>query len=101
MAKGFHYGRRQFRAYTGEYTRIYAKSFKCLLNGKIGNYTMDFKRYGDEHRRFKLKESNKHRYMCFVINDQEHQIGLKLDDSSASKKLYITCPYCQKKKQHL
>jgi DNA-directed RNA polymerase subunit RPC12/RpoP len=39
--------------------------------------------------------------MTFTINDKPHQIALKLDNRSASKKLYITCPYCQEQRQHL
>ncbi|WP_193362906.1 hypothetical protein [Brumicola pallidula] len=41
------------------------------------------------------------RYVTFSINDNLHQIALKLDNRSASNKLYITCPYCQKQRQHL
>ena len=39
--------------------------------------------------------------MVFTINEKPHQIALKLDNRSASNKLYITCPYCQKQRQSL
>ncbi|WP_232784865.1 hypothetical protein [Psychromonas sp. MB-3u-54] len=55
-----------------------------------------------EHKHFKLIETSNHtRIAIFNINEQDHQIALMLDGRSASKKLYITCPYCQRQRQHL
>lgn len=101
MPKGFHYGRAQHRAYTGEYHKLYAKTCKTLLNAELGKFNYNITCYSEEHQTFELKEVNNIRYLSFIINDREHQIALKLDNRSASNKLYITCPYCQKNKQHL
>jgi hypothetical protein len=102
MPKGDHYGRTQKRAYTGEYHRIHANLFKSLLTSPLGSYSVNSDNLSDDHRKLALKENeNGVRYVTFNINEKPHQIGLKLDDSSASNKLYITCPYCQKQRQHL
>jgi hypothetical protein len=102
MPKGHHYGRTQTRAYTGEYHRIHANVFKPLLIAPLGSYSLNAKHLSDDHQKLKL-EKNKSgvRYVTFTINNKPHQIALKLDNSSASNKLYITCPYCQKQRQHL
>jgi len=102
MPRGFHYGRNRTRAYTSEYNRIHAKLFKPLLIGKLGGYTINNDALSHEHKTLQLSESESGiRIATFTINDTPHQIALKLDDRSASKKLYITCPYCQKQRQHL
>jgi hypothetical protein len=102
MPKGHHYGRTQTRAYTGEYHRIHAKLFRQLLTKPIGSYSLNSDNLSDEHRKLALKENkNSFRFITFTINEKPHQIALKLDHSSASNKLYITCPYCQKQRQHL
>jgi hypothetical protein len=102
MPKGHHYGRTQKRAYTGEYHRIHANVFKSLLTKPLGSYSLNSGYLSDEHRKLALTENeNGVRYITFTINKKPHQIGLKLDDSSASNKIYITCPYCQKQRQHL
>ncbi|PMG26715.1 hypothetical protein BCU94_19210 [Shewanella sp. 10N.286.52.C2] len=102
MPKGHHYGRHRQRAYTTEYHRLYAHQFKGLLTSPLGAYTMDSSGLSTEHKRLKLTESDGGvRLMTFTINDKPHQIALKLDNSSVSTKLYLTCPYCQKQRQHL
>jgi hypothetical protein len=102
MPKGFHCGRTQTRAYTSEYTRIHANVFKILLTKPLGNYTLNSEHLSDEHKKIKLLENkNGIRYVAFTISDKPHHIALKLDNSSASNKLYITCPYCRKQRQHL
>jgi hypothetical protein len=102
MPKGHHYGRTQKRAYTGEYHRIHANIFKSLLTKPLGSYLLNSDYLSDEHRKLALTENeNGVRYITFNINEKPHQIGLKLDNSSASNKLYITCPYCQKQRQQL
>jgi len=51
-------------------------------------------------KNIKLSENkNGIRYVTFTINDKPHYIALKLDNRSASNKLYITCPYWQKQRQ--
>jgi hypothetical protein len=56
----------------------------------------------NEYKSLKLTElKNGIRLMTFTINDKPHLIALKLDNRSASNKFYITCPYCQEKRQHL
>jgi len=102
MPKGHHYGRAQTRAYTGEYHRIHANVFKPLLTTPLGSYSINSEYLSDNHRKLVLKENkNSVRYVTFTINDKPHQIALKLDNRSASNKLYITCPYCQKQRQSL
>ncbi len=102
MAKGHHYGRTQTRAYTTEYHRVSAKVFKSLITAPIGGYSLNGKFLSNEHRQLKLTELNNGvRLMTFSIHNKPHQIALRLDNSSASNKLYITCPYCQKQRQHL
>jgi len=102
MPKGHHYGRNQTRAYTTEYHRIHANVFKPLLKAPLGNYSISSEYLNDNHRKLKLEENkNGVRYVTFTINDKPHHIVLKLDNRSASNKLYITCPYCQKQRQSL
>jgi hypothetical protein len=102
MPKGHHCGRTQLRSYTTDYHRISAKVFKSLLTADIGNYCVNVDFLSREHQELKLTElENGVRLMTFNINKQSHKIVLKLDNRSASNKLYITCPYCQKKRQHL
>jgi hypothetical protein len=102
MPKGHHYGRAQIRAYTSEYHRINANIFKPLLTDQLGKYLIDSDYLSTEHKELTLKENkNNIRYVTFTINDKPHHIALKLDNRSASNKLYITCPYCQKQKQSL
>jgi hypothetical protein len=102
MPKGHHYGRTQTRAYTGEYHRINANIFKSLLTTPLGSYSINSEYLSDNHQQLTLKENeNGVRYVTFTINEKPHQIALKLDNRSASSKLYITCPYCQKQRQSL
>lgn len=102
MPKGHHYGRTQTRAYTTEYHRIHANVFKPLLTTPLGRYSLNAKHLSDDHQRLRLEENkNGVRYVTFTINNTPHQIALKLDNSSVSNKLYITCPYCQKQRQSL
>jgi len=102
VAKGHHYGRTQTRAYTSEYPRIHANVFKSLLSKPLGGYSINSDYLSDNHRKLILKEhKNGIRYVTFTINEKPHIIALKLDNSSASNKLYITCPYCQEQRQHL
>ncbi|MFT4938266.1 MAG: hypothetical protein ACI88A_001290 [Paraglaciecola sp.] len=102
MPKGHHSGRTQTRAYTGEYHRIHANVFKQLLTMPFGSYSINAEHLSNDHQKFTLKQNkNGVRYMTFTINDKPHKIALKRDNRSASNKLYITCPYCQKQRQHL
>jgi hypothetical protein len=102
MPRGHHFGRQGLRAYTSEYQRLYAHNFKSLLVSSLGAYTIDSNSLSTEHKRLQLTESDTGiRLMTFTINDKPHQIALKLDNSSASNKLYLTCPYCQEQRQHL
>jgi hypothetical protein len=102
MPKGHHYGRTQTRAYTGEYHRISAKTFKNLLTVPFGSYSLNADFLSSDHQEFKLTALECGvRLMTFTINDKPHKIALKRDNRSASNKLYITCPYCQKQRQSL
>ena len=102
MPKGHHYGRKKIRAYTGMYNRVLANVFKPLLTKPLGSYSINFDGLSDEHQKLMLEENkNGVRYVTFTINEKPHKITLKLDNSSASNKLYITCPYCEKQRQSL
>ncbi len=102
MPKGQHYGRTQTRAYTSEYHRIQANVFKSLLTKPLGNYSITSDDLSNEHQKFKLTTLECGvRLMTFTINDKPHKIALIVDKRSASNKLYITCPYCQKQRQSL
>jgi len=102
MPKGQHYGRARTRAYTSEYHRINANVFKSLLTKPLGNYSLNTEHLSNDHQKLTLKENkNGIRYVTFAINDKPHHIALKLDNRSASNKLYITCPYCHKQRQSL
>ncbi|QBY03732.1 hypothetical protein E2K93_04765 [Thalassotalea sp. HSM 43] len=102
MPKGQHYGRTQTRAYTSEYHSIKANLFKSLLTKPLGNYSISSGYLSHDHKKLSLDENdNGIRYITFNINNKPHKITLKLDNRSASNKLYITCPYCQKQRQSL
>lgn len=102
MSKGHHYGRTQTRAYTASYHRIHANVFKPLLTMPLGSYSINSEYLSNDHTKITLSQNeNGVRYATFVINNKPHHIALKLDNRSASNKLYITCPYCQKQRQSL
>ncbi len=102
MPKGNHHGRTKTRAYTAGYHRIYAKIFKNLVTASLGNYMLDSDYLSSEHKNLTLSEqTDGSRYLTFTINAKPHLVALKFDNSSASNKLYITCPYCQKQRQSL
>lgn len=102
MARGYHSGHKQIRNYTCEYPRIFAKTFKALLELPLGEYNLSFDHFGDDHKKLTLRDNGQGvRYMTFNINDKPHHIALKLDSRSASNKLYITCPYCRESRQSL
>ncbi len=102
MPKGFHYGRSQSRHYTCEYHRIYAKSFKNMLEAKLGKYIIPNEQLSKEHRVFNLIETNSWgRVAEFKIKDKKIPIPLRVDKRSASNKLFLICPYCTHQRQHL
>ncbi|MCL1067235.1 hypothetical protein L2735_10490 [Shewanella olleyana] len=102
MPKGHHYGRSQVRPYTSEYPKIKAIIFKDMLTRPLGLFTLHSNQLSEEHSKFESKETKQgKRYLQFDINDTPHRILLELDNRSASNKLYITCPYCNKPRQHL
>jgi len=79
-----------------------AITFKPLLTGKLGYYKINHSYLSEQHKQFELIETkNKIKVAQFTINNQKLQLGLIEDHSSASNKLYITCPCCQKRRQHL
>lgn len=102
MPRGSHYGRVKKRPYTCEYYRLSAITLKPLLTAKLGYYSIPFEYLSEEHKQFELIETpNKIKVAKFNIKKQILQIALIQDNSSASNKLYITCPCCQSKRQHL
>lgn len=99
MPKGFHLGHTQTRHYTTEYIKLYAKAFKVLLTKPLGNYAITSQ---DKRTPITLKQTkNGLRYITLNHKDKTLEIGLVTCNKSASNKLYITCPYCQTKRQHL
>ena len=102
MPRGSHYGRVRKRPYTSEYYRLSAIVFRPLLTAKLGRYNITHDHLGEQHKHFELIETaKKTRVVKFNINNQTQQVALIQDNSSASNKLYITCPCCQSKRQHL
>jgi len=102
MPRGFHFGRVRKRSYTSEYCRLSAITFKPLLESKTGSYIIHSERFSEQHKRFELIElGGQFKIMQFTIEGKKFQIGLVQDDSSVSNKLYITCPCCQSKRQHI
>ena len=102
MPRRNHYGRTQTRPYTDEYYKLPARVFNALLTAPLADYVINADFLGAEHKKLTLTQlENNTRVMIFTINKIPHQIALKLNNSSASNKLYITCPYCQKNRQSL
>lgn len=102
MPRGSHYGRVRKRPYTCEYYRLSAIVFKPLLTAKLGRYTITHAHLSEQHKHFELIETaRKTKVAKFNIKHQTLQVALIQDHSSASNKLYITCPCCQSKRQHL
>ena len=92
----------QERTYTTACHRLYAKFFKQVNELPLGNYRLDSALLSEQHKHLKLVEfKSGERAAIFNIGGKSYQINFRLDDSSASNKLYITCPYCKNKKQHL
>ncbi|PSW02562.1 hypothetical protein C9I89_18760 [Photobacterium lipolyticum] len=90
------------RSYTEQYFRISAKTFRPMLNANPGIYRVGNSNLGQEHQIFRLiVSSNWGRAMIFNIQSRKHLIPLKLDNRSASNKLYLVCPYCSRQRQHL
>jgi hypothetical protein len=102
MPKGFHFGRTQKRLYTVGRQRIYAKTFKALLDSPIGNYELSGANFSEGHSNFKLIQSEAwQRVMIFTIQGKEIPVPLQVDSRSASNKVYLICPCCVKQRQHL
>lgn len=99
MSKGFHFGRVKTRQYTVEYPKLFANSFKPLLELPLGKYRLTSQ---SKSTPIELKQtSDGIRFVSLEHANGELQLGLITCERSASKKLYITCPYCQTKRQHL
>jgi hypothetical protein len=102
MPKGFHASHNQTRSYTDSYQRLSAKSFKKLLDAKLGNYTFEGIKQSKEHCQFELIAADEWpRAMIFTINNKKIPVPLQTDNRSASNKLYLVCPYCVKQRQYL
>ncbi|MDO6525365.1 hypothetical protein Q4519_06665 [Motilimonas sp. 1_MG-2023] len=105
MPTGFHFGRSQFRRYTSEYRKLYAHTFKGLTEKPLGQYQFTITtEQGAERTPFELCETSTGvRYMRINKGEGKKplEIALLTCSSSASNKLYISCPYCQERRQHL
>ncbi|MCP4988027.1 MAG: hypothetical protein GY928_18840 [Colwellia sp.] len=113
MTSGFHYGHTQTRPYTQEYYRIYARTFRDMLEGEHGKqYKMNSpgldEHLSEEHRTFKLSHAANSRYgkhyphaLVFTIKGKQIPIPLQLDNRSISNKLYFVCPQCLHQRVHM
>ena len=102
MTKGHHYSHKRTHNYTLEYRRIFARSFKNLLNGPLGDYQINADWLDEEKSKFKLIKCDEWPLlMLFNIKGVDTPIPLVTDSRSASTKLYLICPYCATQKQHL
>ena len=102
MPRGCFYGHRRTRDYTTEYCRIPAIAFKSLLRAKLGTYTFTGDQLSEQHKRFNLvATSNDHVTVQFIIDRKIVTLYLIQDERSASNKLYIICPHCKTRRQHL
>ena len=92
----------QTRPYTTQYNKINANVFTSLLTKSLGSYSLNSGRLSNDHSKFELTENESgNRFIKFTINNKPHNIKLQLDSRSASIKLYLCCPYCQKQRQSL
>ncbi|MFT6909352.1 MAG: hypothetical protein ACJAS1_006068, partial [Oleiphilaceae bacterium] len=102
MPRGCFYGKSRRRVYTTECCRISAIAFKPLLNNKSGYYTITGDQLSDQHKRFELIwAGGDHVVVEFTIDQKKIRVYLVQDNRSASNKLYIVCPYCKIRRQHL
>lgn len=102
MAKGFHFGRVQSRNYTSEFKQLKAHVFRDMISAELRQYVLNGGDFSKEHSTFELIQSKEWgRVACFTIQGQKIPIPLKLDDRSASTKLYLLCPYCTLPRQSL
>lgn len=99
MPKGFHCGHVRKRNYTAEYSKLPASTFKKLLTAPLGKYTYITNTNAYPIKLKQLKTGL--RYMCLDYDGTQLEIGLIECNKSASSKLYITCPFCQERRQHL
>lgn len=97
MPKGFHYGRIQLRQYTTQFNKLFASELKSLLSLPLGSYRL---LDNASSTPIELKEKgNGIRFISFKNSTLE--IQLITCNRSVSTKLYLTCPYCQTRRQHL
>lgn len=102
MPRGCFYGKSRRRAYTTEYCRISAIAFKPLLKDKSGYYTLTSDQLSDQHKQFELIwGGDDHVVVQFTIDQKKITLHLIQDERSASNKLYIICPHCHTRRQHL
>jgi len=102
MPRGCFYSTSRTRAYTTEYCRISAIAFKPLLKGRLGNYTLKSDQLSEQHKQFKLLAAgDDYVTVQFIIEQRIITLYLIQDERSASNKLYIICPHCKTRRQHL
>lgn len=102
MPKGFHFGRQQTRNYTTEYQQLHASTFKTLSTSPEGTYRINCEELSENHKIFTLHHSEDwQRLLLFNIAGKKLPIPLSIDTRSASKKLYLICPYCLHQRESL
>jgi len=97
MPRGFHYGRTQLRQYTAQYKKLPAYELRTLLSLPLGNYRLVD---NTSSTPIELKEKDNGIRFISLINSKL-EIKLITCKRSVSTKLYLTCPYCKTKRQHL
>lgn len=94
--------RMKTRKYTSDHHHIDACVFKPLLYQPVGFYTLNAVHLSENHKKLELIEYNADkRSIIFIINNIEQKIDLKMDSSSVSRKLYLSCPHCKSNRQSL
>ena len=102
MPRGCFYSTNRTRDYTTEYCRVLAIAFKPLLKAKSGQYELISDQLSEQHKRFELQWADDDCVLVeFTIDQKKIRVSLVLDKRSASNKLYIVCPYCKTRRQHL
>ncbi len=85
------------RQYTDQYSKISAQSVRSILCN-----TSSLCIVNNKHQPSKLVANTNNKFILMLrIQNRTYAICLSLDCRSASKKLYLVCPYCGKQRQYL
>ena len=102
MPNGCFKGKHRTRDYTAEYWRISAISFKPIFKAELGQYVFISGILSKHHQRYKvIWVDDGLAVVEFCFDRKKLSVSLVLDNRSASNKLYIVCPHCKTRRQHL